>query len=473
MAGPSRPLLVAGGRVLTLAAGDVREARLDVLVEGERITRVAEGIAAPPGCEVIDARDSLVLPGFVDTHRHTWQTQLRTAATDWTLFDYTLRMRLILGGFYEAEDVFLGNLVGALEAIDAGITTLVDHCHVLHTPEHADAALEGLLASGIRAVFCYGTFPAPAHLGQRAPEATRWRHADVARLRRDRLCGEEGLVQLGLAPTEVEAFPIEETAAEIRLARELGARRISCHAAMGAYDQGRRFVERLAALGLLGEDLLIVHGAALGDHELALLRDHGASISVTPETELQMGMGFPVARRALLAGVQTSLGIDIVSNFAGDMFAQMRLALQALRAVANDETQRAGRAPRRIPWRAEEVLRLATMGGAAAAGLGQRTGSLEPGKLADLIVVRTDSIRMTPAVDPVGAIVLYASPADVDTVVVGGVVRKRGGRLMDVDWPALRARLLASSEQIRSRAARLDPGALEALATRAFPNLEA
>jgi cytosine/adenosine deaminase-related metal-dependent hydrolase len=460
-----RRLLVRGGRVLTLdpALGDLDPG--DVLVEGERIAAVGPRVEVGSGpCEVLDARGAIVLPGFVDAHRHVWQTQLRGVAADWTLFDYFVRMRLGYGAFYGPEDAYLGNLCGALEALDAGVTTLVDHCHVLHSPEHADEALRGLDESGIRGVFCYGLFPSPTHHPFRWAPGAGWRADDARRLRREKLAGDGGLVRFGLAPGEVEATPFDVTCEEIRLGRELGAARISCHVAMGRWDRGGRLVRRLGETGLLGPDLLLVHGSALTDEELGLAADAGASVCATPETELQMGMGHPVVERARAAGVATGLGVDIVSNYSGDLFAQMRLQLQAERGAEHAREHAAGAGPpRALRLRAREALELATLGGARAAGVDAVAGSLTPGKHADLVLVRTDAIHMAPASDPVAAAVLYARPSDVDTVLVAGQVRKRAGRLAGVDWPALAARLAASAERIHAGFRTLDVAALERL----------
>jgi cytosine/adenosine deaminase-related metal-dependent hydrolase len=465
-------LLIRGGRVLTMTPGS-DEAVADVLVRGERIERIGPDIVCPDA-RVFDASGMIVLPGFIDTHRHVWQTQLRTVAADWTLFDYFTKMRLVYSAFYGPEDVWLGNHVGALEALAAGITTLVDHCHILHTPEHVDAALDGLADASIRAVFCYGLFESPSHRDDRRRAAlpAGWRFDDARRLRRERLSSHEGRILFGLAPAEIDANAYETNVAEIRFARELAAKRISCHVAMGAYDAGHRFVGRLAADGLLGEDLLFVHGSALTDEELRSLCDAGAAISATPESEMQMGMGFPVAIRARDAGVRSSLGIDIVSNYSGDMFSQMRLCLQASRALENRAYELRGRAPRRLRVTARDVLELATRGGAEASGLAHRVGTLEAGKQADIVIVRTDSLHMTPALDAAAAIVLNAHPSDVDSVFVAGRCVKQGGALVGVDWPALRERLLASSRSIVAGFESVSRAAIEALVAQAMPRLE-
>ena len=461
--GLERPLLIRGGRVVTMVDGTAEHA-VDLLVRNGRIAAIGPALAADDA-DILDARGMIVLPGFVDAHRHVWQTQLRTVATDWSLFNYFTQMRLIYAAFYQPDDVYLGNLIGALEALNAGITTIVDHCHILHSPEHTDEAIRGLDDAGIRGLFCYGLFATPSYAsGPVAPSLPPdWRRTDAQRIRQGRFADNTGRLRMGFAPAEIDAHPYATNVDEIVFARSLGAARISCHVAMGAYDTGSRFVEHLGRDGLLAEDLLFVHGSALTDGELAFLRDHGAGIVATPETELQMGMGFPVAIRARDAGVRTALGIDIVSNYAGDMFAQMRLCLQAARALENQAAAAREEAPRTLRVKAADVLRLATVGGAEALGMAAQIGSLAVGKAADVVVVRTDAIHLTPAPDAVGAVVLNAHATDVDTVVVGGRVVKRGGRLVGVDWPALAARLQQSSARIRAGFATVDLAGIEAM----------
>lgn len=462
--------LIHGGRLLTMTAGD-HAAAGDILVEGDRIVAVAPKLDAPDAVR-IDATGGIVHPGFVDTHRHVWQTQLRTVATDWSLYDYVSLMRCIYSFFYDAEDAYLGNFVGALEALNAGVTTVVDHCHIINSPDHAHEAVRGLIDSGIRAQFCYGFWPNPTAVEPfTVVPAEPWRFETAAALRRGLLASDDAPVRFGVAPSELEGMPFELSCAEIKAARELGASRISMHVAMGAYDAGAHMVQKLHDAGLLGPDMLFVHGAALTRHELELIAAAGAGLSSTPETELQMGMGIPVTARALDAGVAASIGVDIVSNYSGDMFTQVRLLLQTLRAQANLAYEREGKAPRVILPRAAELLRLATAGGARAAGLGDSVGKLEPGRKADIVVTRTDAIHMTPATDAVGALVLGANAGDVDTVIVNGRIVKRDGRLVGVDWPALSQRLHASAERILERAAKVDSAPIRGFVAGLFPHL--
>lgn len=464
--------LLRGGRVLCMTDEAASEARLDILVENGRITKLADGIQDPEA-KVIDATDRIVMPGFVDTHRHTWQTPLRTVATDWSLQDYILQMRCIFSAFFSPEDVYLANHIGALESLNAGITTLVDHCHIINSPDHGTEAVRGLQDSGIRAIFCNGFWPNPTSFTPlTAVPGEAWRYEAARAMRRGMLSSDTERVLFGIAPGELEGLPFDFTAREIGLARELGAHRISMHIAMGAYDQGHRYLTRLHREGLLGKDMLFVHGAALTDEELALIRQSGAGISATPETELQMGMGMPVIPRALKAGVATSIGIDIVSNYAAEMFTQMRLALQVMRAQVNETYEKRGKSPRVIRPLAAEVLHMATLGGAQAAGLADRVGTIEVGKQADLILLRTDTIHMAPSTHAVGAVVLNASPGDVDTVMVAGRIVKQNGSLVGVDWPQLRKKLTASAERIFTESSTVAFEPIQKFVDCLFPNNE-
>jgi len=451
-------ILLRGGHVLSMdrATGDIDGG--DVLVEDGRIAAVGAGIEADDA-DVIDAAGLIVLPGFVDTHRHTWQTQLRGVASDWTLFNYTTRIRLGYSSCYEPDDAYVGNFAGAIEAVNAGVTTIVDHCHIMNSPDHADEALRGLLDSGIRAVFCYGLFPNPRQHPFRFEDfAPGWRLDDARRIRRDRLPGDDGRISMGLAPAEVEKVPFEQACAEIRLGRELGARSISCHVAMSGYSSafGAPLVARLARERMIGPDTILVHGNALTPHELGIIADRGAAISATPEVELQMGMGRSVVGKALRAGAKVALGVDIVSNIPGDMFGPMRVALQDERADRNDILVAQDQVPRRLDLTCRDVVEMATIGGAAVANLDAVVGSLVPGKRADIVCIRRASLNTMGVRDPYAALVHYASHGDVDTVLVDGRPLKRGGTLQGVTAADVVARAWSSRTAIEERFRRLD-----------------
>lgn len=185
----NKQILLRGGTILSMdpRIGTIKSG--DVLIQDDCIRAVDQKIDAP-NAEIIDTTDMIVSPGFVDTHRHVWQTQLRTVATDWSLFDYFVQMRSIYSGFYKPEDAYIGNLVGALEAINAGVTTIVDHSHIMNSPDHSDEAVRGLKDAGIRGIFCYGLFDNPRHwMENPSDEIEGWRFNDARRLPQNKTFG--------------------------------------------------------------------------------------------------------------------------------------------------------------------------------------------------------------------------------------------------------------------------------------------
>ena len=436
-------LLIKDGHVLTLdpSLGDLE--RADLLIEDGRIVAVEPSLEAGD-CEVLDVSGKIVMPGFVDTHRHTWQTALRGICADWTLQDYFRGIRLNISTELSPEDLYVGNYVGALEALDAGVTSLLDFSHCNNTPAHADEAIRGLEDAGLRAIFAYGFYPVP--LAEPFFVSHDARIEDARRVRSDRLPSNGGRVQMGIALTELGLVPFDATRREIQTARELDVL-VTAHIGSVADPAWPREIEILYSAGLLDARQVHVHCNACTDRELELIAGCGAAVSVTPETEMQMGMGFPVTGRALACGLRPSLGCDIVSLGSGDLFTQMRMGLQMQRALDNDGDLRREELPSELRLSARDALELATINGAAAMGLDSDVGSLTPGKLADLIVIRTDTLRFAPWNDAVAAVVLHASASDVDTVLVGGRVLKRDGRLLEADT----ARAARLAEQSRDR----------------------
>ena len=425
----------------------------DVLIEGSNIIAVGPSLRTPKhDYEVINGTNTIVAPGFIDTHRHTWQTQLRTITTDFVLSDYVLALRHIYGSSYNVRDAYLGNLCGALESIDNGITYLVDHSHIANTPDHADAAIQGLKDSKVRAVFCYANYANPAWEGSytdraREEENKDWRLDDLKRVKDAHFASTEptDLVCFGFAPSEPDITPIDKLVDEFNLARSLGASIITAHISLGKYDPGNAIIRQMEEKGILGPDVLVSHGNSLHDDELDAIQRCGGGISTTPDTELQMGLSSTIAFKAKQHGCHAALGVDICSNSAADLFPQMRLLLQSQRYLDNERSQGP---PLNITAKCHEVLEMATLGGARAVGLEKYIGSITPGKLADLIMVRCDSPKFVPIHDPVGALVLYANGSDIDTVFINGERLKSEGKLVHVDWPALREELRASSDAV-------------------------
>jgi 5-methylthioadenosine/S-adenosylhomocysteine deaminase len=423
-------VLIRGGRVLSMDERDIAPPVGDVLVTHGVISAVDADLPAPPGAEVIDATGALVLPGLVDTHRHTWQTPLRQLGAQWSIEDYRTRMLGDLGASYRPRDVYAGTLLGALAALDAGITTLVDWAHVQNSPDHSDASVAALRDAGIRAVFAHGWA-----LTAGPPASPQPHPADIRRVRAELLADDTALVTLAMGARGPDFAGLEVTAVDFALARELGIP-ITAHVASGRLGAGRRGIAELASAGLLGPDLTLVHANAATDADLRLLAEHGVTVSISPQIELTMpGLGQRVAVRRLLdAGVRPGLSVDSETVVGADLFSQMRFALAAHRASATD--------PDEPPLPAAEVLRMATVDGARTAGLGARVGVLRPGLAGDVILLRADAVGLAPVRAAADAVVLAAHPGVVDTVLVAGRVVKRAGRLLaDVN----RARELATA----------------------------
>jgi len=414
--------LITGGKVVSLdpAVGDL--ARGDLLIEDGVIAAVAERIDAPDA-EVIDATDRIVMPGFVDNHRHTWQTAFRGIGADWTFDDYVVAMHGTLKPQYRPEDVYLGNLFGRLEALHSGVTTMLDWFHAAQSPEHADAALDGLRAVPGRSIFCYGA-------GYRTKDSI---DAEVRRVRAG--VGEDGPVTMALGLRGPGESTMDVVAADMKLAAELGLR-TSVH--VDGLSGGRPIAE-LREHGLLWDTTTFVHANGISDDELRMVAEAGGSVSISPDVEAKMGFGWPETGRVLAAGLRPTLSADDVPAAAGDLFSTMRTAFAAQRGLDGG-------------LRARDLLEFVTVDAAASCGLGARTGSLTPGKEADVVLLRADDPTVFPVTDPVGTIVSAGHPGLVDTVFVGGRVVKRDGVLLGVDLPALRARLLDSRNRIAAAA---------------------
>lgn len=468
-------ILIKNATVLTMDPSLGNLANHDILLAGEVISQISPHIDPPDDAEVIDASDCIVTPGFVNCHHHMWQQILRTIATDWSLFDYVVGMRSIYGSLFSADDVYFSMYAAALDLLNHGVTTVLDHCHIINSPQHADAAVKALKEAGIRGTWCYGFYenlapPPSLEVDDERPRDFTFeqRKLDAARVRAEHFKDnnpERNVLTFGIAPDEPEAVPIEKTIEQIVLARDLEARRITMHVAHGHYDIAhRQIVQQLHDKAMLGPDLVFSHGASFTDNELEAIRVSGAGIVATPDTETQMGMGHPVLFRADDAGCKTSLGIDITSNQGNDMVIQMRLALQ----VQREQDNRMSSIPIMIRRKTLEVLRMATMGGAEVMQLDYLVGSLTPGKKADLVIFRCDDISTVPIINPVGTVVFNTSPKNIDTVIVNGKIAKRDGKLIGVDLPSLLHELKVRSAKIVRMGVSIDRKGFEAQWKQAF-----
>lgn len=423
--------------------GDLHGA--DILIEGRRIAAVGPGLAAD-GAAVIDATNMIAVPGFIDTHRHTWQSLLRGTAADWTLAQYFAGVRGVMGGLYTPDDMYVANNLGALEALDNGITTLFDWSHNNNTPDHADEAVRGLKDAGIRAVFGYGNSNEEWIPVSDKPSD----FADVERVRRTHFASDDQLVTMAFAARGPQFTTLDITEEDVTRARDLGLR-ISMHVGDGLWGMNKPVVQ-MQGRGLLGPDITYVHCNTLHDEDFQLIGESGGSASISPELELHMGHGFPATLKLLQFGVRPSISIDIVTSIGGDMFGAMRALLAGTRSVVNWQALKDRRVVDPLPLMTRDVLSFATIEGARACGLDRKVGSLTPGKDADIVLIDTQRLNMFPVNNMLGAIVESAHAGNVDTIFVAGELRKRAGRLIGVDLAALRARVDAARDVLFDRA---------------------
>jgi 5-methylthioadenosine/S-adenosylhomocysteine deaminase len=450
-------MLLRGGHVLTMdpALGDLPTG--DVLIEDGAIAAVERSIPGDVDAEVIDATGRIVLPGFVDTHRHTWEAAIRGSAPDATLDDYFVDILDTFAPVYRPEDVYAANLAGTLECLNAGITTLVDWSHINNTPEHPDAAIRALQETGIRAQYAYGS--ANTSLADYWFESTIAIPADdVRRVRETYFSSDGGLLTMGLA-TRGPGFCKEEVVrAEWATARDLGIP-ITVHVAMGRLAGRFGMVNQLKAMDLLGPDTTYIHCCYLSEEEWRLVADSGGTVSIAPQVEVQMGHGWPPVMKAVEYGLRPSLSIDVVTTVPGDMFTQVRAAFGAERARVNAVAWEADEPVPETMLTAQRMLRMATANGAHVAGVEDRTGSLTPGKRADVILIDATALNVSPVIDPYAAVTLSADVSNVETVIVDGVVRKRDGKLLADTARARRLveeardRLVAASVQAKAATA--------------------
>jgi cytosine/adenosine deaminase-related metal-dependent hydrolase len=430
-------LIIKGGVVLQGPPLEQNFNRSDIRVRDGVVVEIGPDLEpSTPGTEVLDAHDAYVLPGFVDAHQHLWESTLRGVTAGGGFADFFFRIRIMHGAVHTADDVYAGVYAGALTSLDAGTTTVVDHMHVVNSPDHAMAGLEALRRSGLRARWSLGTSGGPVAEPVFADQSARWDHARSVRSREFASQSSADRVSMGLAIADLGSYDWDTTRREYDLVRELDVH-LTAH---GNCFWGPRHpgeIEGLHRHGLLGERQLYSHCNSSSDHELALLAETGASMVSTPETELQLGLGLPVFARAAAAGARAGLGSDIQANNSPDMFTQMRLAMHTVSASVHQRQLDAGGTGtlQRPALDPATVYHHATLGSAEAIGLGDQVGSLEVGKAADVVLLRLSSLWHLPVIDPMATIVQHASVRDVETVVVGGDVVKRNGTL-----PAAQAR---------------------------------
>lgn len=422
-------ILLKGGTVLTLdpKLGNFRHA--DVLMEGSKIAAVAPNLEASDA-EVIDASKMIVMPGFVDSHRHIWEGILRNIGTDVPLEGEESSLAFILNTLapvYRPEDVYIGNLVSALGALDAGITTLLDWSHIQSSPDHTDQGIKALKDSGMRAVFAYG-FP---WFGEWNPKQPDW----FLRAAKDYFSSKDQLLTLALAVPGPEFTPFEVAKSHWELARTVHAR-LSVHVGVGSFGKHGKLQE-MGEAKLLADDTTYIHCTTLNDTEIQMIVDTGGTVSLATPVEMMMGHGMVPTQKFLDRGLRPSLSVDVETNVPGDMFTQMRSVLSLQRAILHDRVLSGeGNIPAFLT--ARDALEFATIEGARANGLEDKIGTLTPGKQADVIMLNTQRINVMPINDPIGAVVWGMDTSNVDSVFVAGKALKRNGKLLDVDLNKIR-----------------------------------
>ncbi len=438
-----RRILIKGGTVITIDPNLGSFDKADVLIDGDKIAAVGPNLSADDA-EVIDASKMIVMPGFIDTHRHIWEGLLRNIGTDVPLEGRNSYMSHVLGRLapsYRPVDAYIGNLVSALGALDAGITTLLDWSHIQASPDHTDAIIESLRVSGMRAVFAYG-FP---WWGKWEPNQPGW----FVRAAKTHFSTNHQLLTLALAPYGPEFTEFEVSKSHWKLARDVGAR-ISVHVGVGTFGKKHKLGE-FGEAGLMGPDTTYIHCTTLADDEIQWIVDTGGTISLAAPVEMMMGHGMVPTQKFLDRGLKPSLSVDVETNVPNDMFTQMRSVLALQRALIHSRAL-AGESnlPRLLT--AYDALEFATIEGARANGLDHKTGSLTPGKEADIVMLRTDTINVMPVNDPVGAVVWGMDTSNVDSVFVAGKPMKRNGELCNVDLNRLRDLVYESRDYVIRRA---------------------
>ncbi|MCZ8291901.1 MAG: amidohydrolase family protein [Hylemonella sp.] len=435
--------LIRGATVITLdALGDLP--RADVLVTGDTITEIAPTIEADDAL-VVDAAGCIVIPGLVNAHMHTWQTALRGLAANWTLLEYFKNMHAGLATVFEPQDLHIATLVGALNQLNCGTTTLGDWCHNNKTPAHNDAAVQGLLESGIRAAFFHGTPKPDPKPGERPFWEVPHPRAEIERL----LKAHQGqaLLSVHAAVLGPHYSTLDVALHDFRMVKELGI--------IGSLHQGGGAArtpdgwEKLEAEGLLGPQINIVHGHALSDEQLKRFCELGMSFSAAAENEMTQGHGHPITGRLRALGKAPSLGVDLESVLSGDMLTQARVALGMQRSLDNVAYREVhGTIPPTSTISTREALSWVTVEGARMLGQLDRIGTLAAGKQADLVLIRADDLNMQPVHDPVSTVVMQTTLANIDSVMVAGRWKKRHGKLVDVDLAPKLAALQASGRKI-------------------------
>ncbi len=425
-------ILIRGATILSMDEKLGNIERGDILITGSTITAVGQNLDATDA-HVIDASHMIAMPGMVDSHRHAWEGQLRRINPNATcLDDYSNATHFSFAKYYRPADIYIGNLLTALGAIDAGITTLIDNSHNSRTAAHSDAAVEALLDAGIRAIHASG-----------APVAGEWDKAhwpgNWQRLQEKYFNNKpDSLVSLAvMAQLEPELW------AE---ARRLGLPIVTEF--FGSFMASE--LESLHQRGLLGPDNIFNHCTSLPDEGWKIIKEAGIRVNVCPRSDAHYGIedGMFAIQAAQRHGINPGLSVDNETSYSTDMFMEMRVAFYLQRVMGMHQQHCCGSAHALTTLPAARLLKAATVDGAACAGLQDKIGSLTPGKQADLILINAGDINLYPSGNAFGTVVHATERSNIDTVMIGGRIVKQNGKVLRVDSTRLRAAIDESREHL-------------------------
>jgi cytosine/adenosine deaminase-related metal-dependent hydrolase len=437
---PGQPVVFRNATVLTMDDAHTVLNDADVLVSGETIAAVGPNLAVPDGTAEIDASDGIVMPGMIDTHRHMWQTAMRGYGADWTLTQYFVYYYLTWGKIFRPEDVYAGNLLSAIEAVDSGVTTSVDWSHGLRTLDHAEAATDALESVPGRFVLAYGNIFQGSWEWATTPE-----FRDFYTRRFDGKGDMLGF-QLAFDLPGIDGFPEQ---AAFNVARDLGVA-VTTHAGVWKVtaDAG---INQMYDGGYMTPGTIYVHAATLSPDSYHKIAATGGFASISSESEANAGQGYSPTWRLRRYGIPISLSNDTSVWWSADMFAAMRATLNADRAKTHEEAHDKDETLTNHHLRAEDAVNFATRGGAKALGLDSKVGSVEVGKKADLVLIKNDNSPVGfPVLHPYGHVVYQAGRGDVHTVLINGKTVKYDGKLVGVDLAAAKQKIAATVDYLKA-----------------------
>lgn len=430
--------LIDNGYIITMDP-ELGSFRGDVLLDGDTIVEVAPEIKPGRGMKTIDASDMVVMPGLIDNHRHMWQGVIHGMATDLTFGEYFQKVLFGASTKFTPDDVYLGNLLASYEAIDSGVTTVLDWSHINLTRDHALSAIKALDEADIRAVFAYAA-PVTSTTVDGTPTMDDLKEAKKQT---------DGNPLLGFAvgtnTPELNPATKPKFLQDVARARELGVP-ITMHA---GFVPGSTFIKDLQSDGLLKDDMTFIHNNKYTKEDFELIAAAGAHVSSSPESEIQMNFGDIPLADMLAAGVKPTVSLDTPSTSTGDLFSQLRMFVQTQREIEQQKAQATGATLQEQLYKLSDSLAWATINAAESLGLGDKIGSLKAGKQADIILVRTTDLNLF--LDKPEDAVVQAHPGNVDTVIVAGRVLKRSGKLVNVkttDLRTLRERALEANKRL-------------------------